>query len=103
MHSSEVPNRLLTAGTRHVLKSVSWEAMIGGLSAAMPRKTGSLASETPRLPGGSAVSSPPTAVRARNQADRSSASPETEQSGQGKNASDHSCAHPCFFISGPLS
>ena len=29
----------------------------------MPRKTGSLASETPRLPGQSAVSSPPTAVR----------------------------------------
>ncbi len=77
--------------------------MIGGLSAAIPRKTGSLAIETPRLPGRSAVSSPPTAVRARNQADRSSASPETGQSGQGKNASDHSCAHPCFFISGPLS
>ena len=38
MHSSEVPNRLLTAGARHVLKSVSWDqtmrparaAMIGG-------------------------------------------------------------------------
>jgi hypothetical protein len=63
---------------RHVLKLVSLDqtmrptraAMIGDLSAAIPRKTGSLVTETPRLPGRSAVSSPPTAVRARNQADR---------------------------------
>ena len=60
MHRAEVPNRLLTAGTRHVLKLVSLDqtmrptraAMIGDLSAAIPCKTGSLAIETPRLPGG---------------------------------------------------
>ena len=60
-----------------------------------PRKAGSLAIETPRPPGRSAVcfAAELTAVLARNQADRVSASPEAEQSGQAKKARRHSCSH----------